>query len=105
MTGSQGELGNDSYTSEGDLALAECQTAEMGRAASVRSSNSSPESGQWNFAAWERPVVSAYSRPLAAARTCPTATAVSGVLPPHPHFAEHLLPQCARRPRSDPACG
>src|SRR5690349_12503563 len=34
-----------------------------GRAASARSSNSSPESGQWNSASWKRPVGSAYSRP------------------------------------------
>ncbi|PMS19977.1 hypothetical protein C0Z16_35025 [Paraburkholderia rhynchosiae] len=33
-----------------------------GRAASVLSSNSSLESGQWNSAALKRPVVSAYSR-------------------------------------------
>lgn len=42
--------------------------SEEGRAASVRSSNASLESGQWNFAAWERPVVSAYSRPIGDSR-------------------------------------
>src|SRR3982074_1854371 len=38
------------------------KTVRTNGATSVRSSNSSQESGQWNFAALKRPVVSAYFR-------------------------------------------
>ncbi|NUX58082.1 hypothetical protein FSB65_32595 [Paraburkholderia sp. JPY418] len=49
--------------------------AATGRAASARSSNSSPESGQWNSASRKRPVGSANSRPARAVRSSTNATA------------------------------
>lgn len=44
----------------------------VGRVASARSSNSSPESGQWKWASRKRPVGSAYSRPGADSRAVRT---------------------------------
>jgi hypothetical protein len=60
------------------------QESLVGTDATVAFHDSLPESGQWNFASWKRPVVTERSVPLAGITPSPNLTLVQAEIPVTP---------------------